>query len=251
LSSSGALTISAIDALPDSVSTVSLQFSNPPMEALRTTHKSFAEAAGRACKYPADVSPFAAIENSSIEALGDLFSLMEPGEATYVVSETPLAFKGLQCQGPLAVKQMTYPQERPLPTIPEIDSVRIEPLSCANAAEMVELTSIAFPGFFRIRTCEMGSYYGIRSGGRLVAMCGERMAIREYREISGLCTHPDYRGRGYAAVLMMQLMRDHREAGVKSYLHVSADNSNAIALYERMGFEHRGEFALYLLTRES
>ncbi len=182
----------------------------------------------------------------------DLFSLMEPGEATYVVSARPLVFEGLQCRGPLAVKQMTYPQDRPLPTIPEIDSVRIEPLSCANSAEMVELTSIAFPGFFRIRTCEMGSYYGIRSEGRLVAMCGERMAIRDYREISGLCTPSrHHRGRGHGALLMMQLMRDHREAGVKSYLHVSANNSNAIALYERMGFDHRGEFdPLYLLTRE-
>jgi len=230
--------------------TASLQFRNPPMEALRTTHRGFAMVAGLASKYPADVTPFAAIEDGSREALRDLFELMNPGEATYVVSEVPLAFEGLQCRGPLAVKQMTYPQARPLPSIAEMDGVRIEPLSCANAAEMVELTSIAFPGFFRFCTCELGSYYGIRSAGRLVAMCGERMAIRDYREISGLCTHPEFRGRGYAAVLMMQLMRDHREAGIKSYLHVSRNNANAIALYERMGFEPRGEFALYLLTRE-
>jgi predicted GNAT family acetyltransferase len=126
----------------------------------------------------------------------------------------------------------------------------IEPLSRANAAEMVELTSVAFPGFFRTRTCEMGTYYGVRHDGRLVAMCGERMNIRDYHEISGLCTHPDFRGRGYAAALMMQLMRDHRKAELQSYLHVSANNANAIALYERMGFDDRGEFSLYLVTRE-
>ncbi|AXC13073.1 Acetyltransferase [Acidisarcina polymorpha] len=230
---------------------IALEFGDPPLEALRTTHKRFAMAAGRACKYPADVAPFAAIEDSSEEALRDLFSLLNPGEGTYVVSGASLAFEGLRCDGPLGVKQMTYPQNRPLPINARIDGIRIEPLSCANAAEMVELTSIAFPGFFRARTCEMGSYYGIRQEGRLVAMCGERMAIREYREISGLCTHPDFRGNGYAAVLMLQLMRDHREAGLQSYLHVSANNANAIALYERMSFEHRGEFSLYLLTRES
>ena len=228
-----------------------LQFENPPLEALRSSQRHFAIAAGRARKYPADVTPFAAIDDGSIEALRDLQSIMEPGEATYIVSEAPPAMpKGLSCGGPLGVKQMTYPHDRPLPDVAEIAGIRIEPLSCANAAEMVELTTIAFPGFFRIRTCEMGSYYGIRHGGRLVAMCGERMNIGDYHEISGLCTHPEFRGRGYAAVLMMQLMRDHRAAGLRSYLHVSANNANAIALYERMGFEHRGEFQLRLITRE-
>jgi GNAT superfamily N-acetyltransferase len=191
------------------MATTSLQFDNPPMEALRTSHRHFAIAAGRACKYPADVTPFAAIKDDSIEALRELFSIMEPGEATYIVSEAPLAVpKGLSCGAPLGVKQMTYQRDRPLPFASKTDDVMIEPLSCANAAEMVELTSIAFPGFFRIRTCEMGNYYGIRHDGRLVAMCGERMNIGDYHEISGLCTHPDFRGRGYAALLMVQLMRD-------------------------------------------
>jgi ribosomal protein S18 acetylase RimI-like enzyme len=231
--------------------TVSLQFDNPPMEALRTSHQHFAITAGRACKYPADVTPFAAIEDDSLGALRDLFSIMEPGEETYIVSEAPLAVpKGLSCGGPLGVKQMTYPRGRPLPFASESGDVMIEPLSRANAAEMVELTSVAFPGFFRTRTCEMGTYYGVRHDGRLVAMCGERMNIRDYHEISGLCTHPDFRGRGYAAALMMQLMRDHRKAELQSYLHVSANNANAIALYERMGFDDRGEFSLYLVTRE-
>jgi GNAT superfamily N-acetyltransferase len=230
--------------------TISLQFDNPPMEALSSSHRHFAITSGRACKYPADVTPFAAMEDNSVEALRELFSIMEPGEATYIISEAPVAMpKGLSCGAPFGVKQMTYPQDRPLPFAPEVD-VDIEPLSCANAAEMVELTSIAFPGFFRIRTCEMGTYYGIRHGGRLVAMCGERMNIGDYHEISGLCTHPDFRGRGYAAALMMQLMREHRDAGLQSYLHVSANNANAIALYERMGFDHRGEFRLRLITRE-
>jgi predicted GNAT family acetyltransferase len=97
----------------------------------------------------------------------------------------------------------------------------------------------------------MGAYYGIRDQGRLVAMCGERMNIGDFHEISGLCTHPEFRGRGYAAVLMLQLMRDHRKAGLRSYLHVSSNNANAIALYERMGFDHRGEFQLRLITRET
>jgi GNAT superfamily N-acetyltransferase len=240
------------DTFADFMETASLKFDNPPMEALRSSQQHFAIVAGRARKYPGDVTPFAAIEDDSLEALRDLLSIMRPGEATYIVSESPLVMpKGLGCGGPLGVKQMTYPRDRPLPFGLESDGVTIESLSCANAAEMVELTTVAFPGFFRIRTCEMGHYYGIRHEGQLVAMCGERMNIGDCHEISGLCTHPEFRGRGYAAVLMMQLMRDHRNAGLQSYLHVSANNENAIALYERMGFDHRGEFQLRLITRET
>jgi GNAT superfamily N-acetyltransferase len=235
-----------------SMETVSLRFDNPPMQALRSSQQHFAIVAGRARKYSANVTPFAAIEDDSPEALRDLFSIMEPGESTYIVSETPLTMpKGLSCGGPLGVKQMTYPRDRPLPATSRSDGIVIEPLSCANASEMVELTAIAFPGFFRIRTCEMGKYYGFRHEGRLIAMCGERMNIGDYHEISGLCTHPEFRGRGYAAVLMMQLMRDHRNTGLQSYLHVSANNANAIALYERMGFDHRGEFQLRSITRDA
>ncbi len=226
-----------------------LKFPNPPLEALQTTQQRFAMTADRACKYPAEVAPFAALKEDSVEALKELLSLMEPGEATYVVSETPLVLEALSCEGPLGVLQMIYPKDLPLPVAPVEDGIGIEPLSCENAAEMVELTSIAFPGFFRRRTCEMGSYYGIRDGGRLVAMCGERMNIGEFHEISGLCTLPEYRGRGLAAMLMVHLMREHRAAGLRSYLHVSVGNDNAIALYERMGFELRGEFPLMRLTR--
>ena len=231
--------------------TVSLQFINPPLEALRTTHRGFALISGKAWKYPAEVTPFSAIESDSVEAWRDLLSLMKPGEATYVITDAPPTLKGLSCEGPLWVKQMIYPEDLPLPNAAESSEAWIEPLSCADADAMVQLTSIAFPGFFRVRTCEMGNYYGIRVDGQLAAMCGERMAIRDYREISGLCTHPDFRGRGYAAMLMARLMRDHRHAGLRSYLHVSAGNLSAIALYERMGFMHRGEFPMYLATRQT
>ena len=54
---------------------------------------------------------------------------------------------------------------------------------------MVALTTLAFPSFFRSRTCEMGSYYGVRScTGELLAMGGERLQLDGYSEISALCS---------------------------------------------------------------
>ena len=194
---------------------ISLLFPNPPLESLQSTQQSFALTAARACKFPRPVIPFAAVTENTPEAFADLQSLMDPGESTYVVS-----------------------YEQPAPSA----------LTCSNAAEMVALTDVAFPGFFRIRTCELGPYYGIRAGGQLLAMCGERMNIGNFRELSGLCTHPDHRGKGYAQQLMTQLMHDHRAAGLRSYLHVSSSNAHAIELYLRMGFVLRGEFPLYLAT---
>ena len=231
------------------VTNSALIFPNPPLESLTTTHQRFALRHGLASKFPREITPFSAIDENTTAALLDLRSLMEPGEATYVVSfEQLMTADGLQIQGPFGVGQFEWPEDASLPAL---DSrAQIQPLTCSHAIEMVELTSIAFPGFFRIRTCEMGQYYGIRDeAGRLVAMCGERMAIRKFREISGLCTLPEHRGQGYAAALIARLLHDHRDAGLRSYLHVSAGNNTAIALYERMGFLNRGEFPMYRLTR--
>jgi hypothetical protein len=50
---------------------------------------------------------------------------------------------------------------------------------------MVALTTLAFPGFFRSRTCEMGSYYGVRSSsGELIAMGGERLQLDDIPKLA-------------------------------------------------------------------
>jgi GNAT superfamily N-acetyltransferase len=237
-----------------------LLFPNPPLDSLSTTLAHLGLRGGLALKFPREVTPFSALLENTPAALTDLHALLEPSESTYVVSFEPLpSTPGISITGPYGVRQFEFPAGAPLPPLsPEI---RIEPLTCAHAPEMVELTSIAFPGFFRIRTCEMGPYFGIRSAGgsgntagRLVAMCGERMNIRlspdaDFHEISGLCSHPEFRGRGYAAALLAHMLHLHHDAGLRSYLHVAPDNATAIALYQRLGFLPRGEFPLYSVRR--
>ena len=119
---------------------------------------------------------------------------------------------------------------------------------------MVALTDVAFPGFFRSRTCEMGSYFGVRSEGRLIAMGGERLkldgALKSYPEISGVCTHPDHRGKGYAENLIWHLVKNHRRDGLVSWLHVSATNDRAIQLYLRMGFVEARRVILHRISRK-
>jgi GNAT superfamily N-acetyltransferase len=116
------------------------------------------------------------------------------------------------------------------------DSAAILRMSPEDAPDMVALTDVAFPGFFRRRTNEMGEYFGIRIEGELVAMAGERLAIPGWREISAVCTHPAHAGKGCATVLMNRLLREHAAAGLRSFLHVIEKNARAIALYKRMGF---------------
>jgi len=125
----------------------------------------------------------------------------------------------------------------------------IASLTCTNAAEMVTLTDLAFPGFFRKRTCAMGSYYGVRSGGQLIAMGGERLALDGYSEISAICTHPAHRGKGLAASLIWRVVGDHRRNGTVSWLHVSAANQPALKLYLRMGFKVVRTVTLHRVVR--
>src|SRR5258706_13432987 len=100
------------------------------------------------------------------------------------------------------------------------------------------------------RTWEMGSYYGVRSSGELVAMGGERLMLNRYPEISGVCTHPAHRGKGYASSLIWQLARNHRRDGVASWLHVVARNYHAINLYLRMGFTVVRKVTFHRISRK-
>ena len=119
-----------------------------------------------------------------------------------------------------------------------------------DSAEMLELTALTKPGPFGPRTHQLGYYVGIRDGGKLVAMAGERLKVPGYTEVSAVCTHPDHLGKGYAAALMTEVMRDIRARGETPFLHVRADNARAIAIYERLGFRMAWTGHYAVLRRE-
>jgi GNAT superfamily N-acetyltransferase len=220
-------------------------FANPVWHALQTRHRHFAVSSGEACRYPADVAPFAAVATPSQSALQSLHSLLVPREYAWLIGESYPSMPELRCVGNLECLQMVLPEE----VTPPSPAPGIVPLSSANSPEMVALTTLAFPGFFRSGTCEMGSYYGVRSGGELIAVGGKRITLDGYPEISGICTHPAHRGNGHAANLIWHLVRNHRRECLVSWLHVSAENHHAIQLDLRLGFTVARKVKLHRLCR--
>ena len=165
-----------------------------------------------------------------LTALGEA----DPTEASLIIHTT------------IDVLQMVLPTEVELPP----PSPEILPLTCAHAGEMVALTDVAFPGFFRPRTCEMGDYFGVYSPrNELIAMGGERLIFPGYSEISGLCTDPDYRGKGHAARILWYLAGLQRSRDVVPWLHVTATNLNAVSLYLKLGFQTIRSIKLHKIAR--
>jgi predicted GNAT family acetyltransferase len=101
---------------------------------------------------------------------------------------------------------------------------------------MVALTALTDPGPFRTRTIECGRYLGVRRGGELIAMAGERQRLPGYVEISAVCTHPEYRGQGLAGRLVRAVSLGIEATGDRPFLHTGATNAAAIRLYEGLGF---------------
>ena len=225
-------------------------FQNPYFHALRTEQAQLALGTGGARRFPADVIPFGGVSEPTAENMGALRDLLAPGETIYMTGITgaslPMVpelehvreFSGLQMQF-----------RGGLSTLPKSDAFGLRKLSGADAMQMVRLTEVAFPGFFRARTYTLGLYFGVESGGELVAMAGERLALPGWREVSAVCTHPAHTGRGYAAALIAQVLRSHAKRGVRSFLQVGAANARAIELYERLGFEGTADLQFHQLRR--
>ncbi len=220
---------------------------DPVRNALNSVHAHFAVGQAPARRYPSEVAPFAVIDDMSKPTLSVLEALLAPGEQVYIFNEPPKKMNGLSLGPPLHTFQMLAAEDPEL----EIGESEAQPvlLTSGDAGEMFDLITLAFPGFFRRRTHEMGTYYGIRVDGKLVAMAGERLCLTGYREISGVCTHPSHTGKGYARTLMTRLMQDHAAAGVKSFLHVGKANTRAATIYEQMRFRVLRSIALWPISR--
>jgi ribosomal protein S18 acetylase RimI-like enzyme len=222
------------------------EMNNPIWSALTSAQAHFAIGGPIAKRYPAEVAPFIAVPEPSAAAADALAELVSPGEIVNIVSVTPKLDKGWELLATGNIVQMAWRDDAPTPSE---DSTGITPLGDGDTSDMLALTSLVFPGYFRSRTPEMGDYFGIREGGQFAAMAGERMKLDGYEEISAVCTHPNFTGRGYAARLINLVAAKQLKRGIVPFLHVSEANARARALYVRLGFYDRALLPLWLLKR--
>jgi GNAT superfamily N-acetyltransferase len=227
--------------MPQSHQEHEAELDNIIWHALEGPHRHLSGCIGATRWYPGDIAPFIAVP--TVDTCPDLNAALArgcrfPGHfAGIVPSRVPVGWR-ITAQSPIL--QMFPVADR----LPAADDEAIRVLGIADRPAMLALARVAFPDFFRERTAELGEYLGICDGADLVAMAGERLAHGEYHEISGVCTHPRYAGRGFARRLTQALMRRHRARGVASFLHVSENNIAARRLYESMGFAARASLSL-------
>jgi GNAT superfamily N-acetyltransferase len=219
---------------------------NPIWAALTSAQSHFAIGGPHAKRFPAEVAPFVAVAEPTKFAATALAELVPPGEVVNIISVTPELRDGWELLGTGNIVQMIWREDAPMPVV---DSSDIVELGETDVPDMLSLTALVFPGYFRRRTPEMGAYFGIRRDGCFAAMSGERMKVHGLEEISAVCTHPDFTGRGYAARLVSYVARDMLQRGIRPFLHVNETNRRARDLYERVGFEDRMILPLWLLKR--
>ncbi|HEX6497255.1 MAG TPA: GNAT family N-acetyltransferase, partial [Acidobacteriaceae bacterium] len=222
---------------------------NPIWQAATTRQQRLAYGEGPARRFYADVVPLAAIESHSSEAVAALGALVSPGERVWFFEEPPrLAPEQWRETNRIPGLQMMCEALAPDARRGSgAKSVMLDPV--ADAAAMVALKAIAFPGFFGMRTPEMGGYRGIRVDGELVAMAGERLAVPGYREVSAVCTHPAHLGHGYAQQLTREATAAILADGDIPFLHVAGGNGAAIHIYEQLGFRSCADAVFVQLER--
>jgi predicted GNAT family acetyltransferase len=128
---------------------------------------------------------------------------------------------------------------------------RFRALHAADVPQMTALVQLTEPGPWFDRTHELGRFVGFEHDGQLVAMAGERMRVPGHTEISAVCCHPDWRGRGLAADLLRLVSQAIVARGETPFLHVLAENASAIGLYEKLGFRRRLQTRLTILRRNA
>ena len=213
---------------------------NPLWTALTGPQAHLAERRGRAARFPVDVSPFAAVADGGDlgaaddgTAWADLAALAGSGGVAVVPDAPAQPPPGWELVGAIPGVQMVGAG---LAAAPDPEAVVLGP---EDVPAMLDLVARTRPGPFLARTIVLGTYLGIRRGGALVAMAGERMRPPGWTEISAVCTDPAHRGHGLAGRLVRAVAVGIRERGDVPFLHAAADNVAGIRLYERLGFTHR------------
>jgi predicted GNAT family acetyltransferase len=217
---------------------------NPIWNALTSAHRPMARINGLAARYPGDVSPLTGLAELTPQAFEDLKPLVAEDEQVALFTTAPVVVPaGWQVVKARYIDQMVCAEP------PSVSGERFLILGPDDVPDMLALTALTEPGPFAARTHQMGHYVGVRApDGRLAAMTGQRLGLADFTEISAVCTHPDFQGRGYAkALVAYQAARIHGEGRIP-FLHVKTENG-AKVVYETLGFRVRRPIQYTVLAR--
>lgn len=202
-----------------------------------------AQGSGAAVRVDPRYGPFAAARDTGEEAQAALAGLLDGADDQLWLIEPEIwpTPPGTQVLRTMELLQMVADGGSSPAT--DHDPAIVE-LMEDDAGEMANIGLATEPGPWRSLTHRYGQFYGIRiageSNGRLAAMAVERMLPGPgLAEVSGVCTWPEYRGKGFARRLIERVMAGHRSRGDTPYLHSYAHNAGAIGLYESLGFRPR------------
>jgi ribosomal protein S18 acetylase RimI-like enzyme len=218
----------------------------PVWSALTTGWAPLAEGDGRALRLEPGHGVFGAAADRSPESMAALGVLVPADSALWMVERNSWdAPPGTRIDRAAELVQMVCEALVPGPS----PAFEIVDLVEAHAAEMLALATLTRPGPFVRHTNRLGNFVGVRIHGHLVAMAGERMKMPGLSEVSGVCTHPDHRGRGYAGALMRVVVARMIARDETPWLTSYASNTGAIGLYESLGFRTRTMMAMTVLIR--
>ena len=220
---------------------------NPAWNALLSGNKNLSKGNEQIKFFDSKVSPFVGFAHYSPDKSEILYRLISGQQTLAIISPKEIVISNQwNIIEHMKVLQMVHKHS----TLPVTASENLIQLQKKHVPEMIALTGMTHPGPFLKRTIEFGNYYGIFNNNKLVAMAGQRLHVNECLEISAVCTHPDYLGKGYASQLITdQIHRIKAGAGIP-FLHVKDDNAQAIALYKKLGFEARKQLDIYIIQKK-
>jgi GNAT superfamily N-acetyltransferase len=208
-------------------------------------HAHFAAGAGAVRRYAPGFSPIVGCAEPARPDFEELSRHCASGESFYFDAWSGAPPAGWQIEKEARMFKMVW--EAPMPEDDAApDAVRLAPEHYGQAAELARLTN---PGPFGPRTPELGEYFGYFEGNHLIALAGERMCAGTFHEVSGICTHPDFQGRGLARKLTLKLVRRQMQRGKTTFLHVMSHNTGARALYNKLGFRDYLETVVRVATK--
>jgi GNAT superfamily N-acetyltransferase len=219
-----------------------LLLDNPIWHALLTEQAYLARGNALAKRFPRDVAPFAAMQNQSPAEYQSLAKLLSADVVALFLDTPPVLPAGWSMRASGEMYQMVFDALSPAPS-----NQVFRKLTEADVPEMLALTRLTEPGPFLPHTIELGAYFGIHESGSLVAMAGERLHLTGFTEVSAVCTHPDFRGRGYGNTLLSAVVSQIKHRGETPFLHVKTDNAAAIRLYQNLGFRIRAPLHLAVI----